>query len=272
MAFYNSLSDLLGDVGSIVKGKNPMNNAPPVNIPATGGVGGGALPIAGGPASTGQTMSAQGTDPSTDPYGTAGGDGSGAVGQDAGNAGGSGVDWGSLISAAGSVAGAVASFAKQYGTTALEAWNIYNAAQRQTQADTYAKQALSTEQGAYDAKAPLRTSGIAGMLNPAARAPNLSNLKQLTTAGSGNPFAKALPIAGVGTQSPAGIAATTPAANGLQIPGQTPGLLSGTPAVPGGAQTGSPLPIAGTNPSGRVPGSLLSGAVVKPKALPIATA
>lgn len=102
----------------------------------------------------------------------------------------------------GDIVGGIAAFAKKYGTTALEAYNIYEAAQRQAKAEGIANDAIKTATKQYADKAPLRTAGQSGMLNPSANTPDLSNIRNLSTVGSGNPFAKALPVAGVATKPP----------------------------------------------------------------------
>lgn len=132
-----------------------------------------------------------------------------------------------------SVGGDIVAFAKQYGTTALEAANIIQSAERQKQSDQYAKDALNSETASYATKAPLRTAGQAGMLNPGANTPDLSNIRNLATAGSGNPFAKSLPVAGVATKPP-----------GYDVTGK---LNTAAPSLPvAGSQ---PLP-QGITPSG----------------------
>lgn len=91
-----------------------------------------------------------------------------------------------LIDAAKGGVGAVTAFLQSHGSDLLQAAGIADSAYRETQANKYANQALSGAQSAYDAKAPLRALGIAGLSN----------------AGQGNPFATrsggALPVAGQG--------------------------------------------------------------------------
>ncbi len=120
----------------------------------------------------------------------------------------------------GGIAGDIGSFLSQHKGDILAAASVYESAQRQGKADKYAQDAIDTAKGAYDAKAPLRAAGQAGMLNPSAGAPdltalktmaagtgqqraplpmaggsNLSNIQTVAGSGSGNPFAKALPMA-----------------------------------------------------------------------------
>ncbi len=132
--------------------------------------------------------------------------------------------WGKLIlDHGGDVISAVSSFAKDHAVDALTAWNVYNSAKRQSQADDYAQGALKDTQSAYDAKAPLRTLGLAGLQNPGANVPNIDNIRNLATKGSGNPFTRGLPMAGVGVQ---------PLAPGA-IPTQNPGDPNSLPLALG---------------------------------------
>lgn len=192
MAFWNNWGDFVGDVKSIATGHNPANQAPPQHIP-TGPTGPNTLPVAPQPKSTGQgtTMSTQPVYPTLPVDDPSSGDGS-----DGGNS-----IFGEIIgfvkNHAGDIASALGDFAKKYGTTALEAYNIYQAAQRQAKSDQYGQDALNTSKDAYNAKAPLRASGIAGLMDPKANTPDLSRITALSTSKSGNPFARggALPVA-----------------------------------------------------------------------------
>lgn len=132
----------------------------------------------------------------------------------------------------GDVIGALTQFAKDHGTTALEAWNIYNAAQRGAKSDQYAQDAIKGAQSAYDAKAPLRMQGIAGLQTPFT--PDLSAINKLSTTGSGNPFAGALPMAPQG--QPGRPISAGPINN-------TP-----TPSLPGGPMGGQTLQMAPQGP------------------------
>lgn len=190
MSWYNSLGDFVGDVKAIATGHNPANQAPPQNIPT----GPNTLPVAPQPKSTGQgtTMSTQPVYP-TIPVGDP------SSGDDGSDGGSSifGEILGFVKNHAGDIVSALGDFAKKYGTTALEAYNIYQAAQRQAKSDQYGQDALNTSKDAYNAKAPLRASGIAGLLDPKAGTPDLSAITKLSTTNSGNPFARggALPVA-----------------------------------------------------------------------------
>ncbi len=120
----------------------------------------------------------------------------------------------------GGIAGDIGSFLSQHKGDILAAASVYESAQRQGKADKYGQMAIDSATKAYDAKAPLRDAGIAGMLDPSKGAPdlsalkleagqtgqqraplpmaggsNLSNIQTVAGSGSGNPFAKALPMA-----------------------------------------------------------------------------
>ena len=115
-----------------------------------GGAGGAAGSAAGGGTDTG-TGNGPGDTP--DVGNTSGGSGSGSGGSSGGifNPDGS-INWGNVLGDA-----------KGLATPALQGLAIYEAAQRQKQADQYAQGALSSEQGLFNAKAPLRALGIQGM-------------------------------------------------------------------------------------------------------------
>lgn len=254
MAWYNNLGDLVGDVGQIAQGKNPANKPPVKNIPA-GGIG--PLPMTPSPPSSGQTAlpddpinngdNGDGEFNPADPTSGTSGGGSSILGE-----------LGSAIAAGGS---ALASFLSQHGTQVLEAVQIADAAYRQTQANTYSNDALKAGQASYDSKAGLRTAGVAGMLNPGANTPNLSNIKALSTTGSGNPFANALPMAGAAAPFHGAPSGALPIATGTTNPavqagtGGTgnPALPAGTIAnLPPGATAGLPAALAG---AGMPPGT-----------------
>lgn len=137
---------------------------------------------------------------------------------------------------------------KQYGPTALEGLNIYQSAQNQGKADQYAQNAINGATDAYNAKAPLRALGIAGLQNPGANVPDLSNIRQLSTAGSGNPFAKALPVAGAATGFKAPAAPPTAAPTQGALPLALGPVAQGQPAVPSFTSPGSPYANPATNP------------------------
>ena len=141
-------------------------------------------------------------------------------------------------------------FVKAHGVDALQVAAIANQAWRQTQSDKYAKQALSGVEDRYNAKEPLRTAGMAGMLNPSANTPDLSALRTIAGPNSGNPFApKTLPVAGL--PSGQAIGQPTPTVNGAP-----PGPVY----MPGGDQTAPrPLPIQRTPMSGAIPRLPMTG-------------
>lgn len=225
MAWYNNFGDFVGDVKSIATGHNPSNNAPPEPIPAGGP---GSLPMAGGPVPTGQQVMS-----STQPvYPNIPGlpDGSSPDGQSW---------WKTLLSKApswvidGLKAGVPASidWIKNNAGSIAQAGAIGDAVYREMQANKYAGNALSLATGAYNDKAPLRTAGLAGMLNPGANTPNLAALRSLAGAGSGNPFAKGLPMAGAQAVGNHGPGAPMP------LP------LAGAPGAPGALPNGNPTPV-----------------------------
>ncbi len=96
-----------------------------------------------------------------------------------------------LLEFGGDAVKAATAFAQRYGQTALELLAIKNAADRQTQADKYATGALADTQQRFADKAGLRSSGISGLMNPGTGA-DLSSLKSMAGAQSGNPFAGAV--------------------------------------------------------------------------------
>lgn len=246
MAWYNNWGDFTGDVKHIISGQNPSNNPPPRAIPAGGPQSGVPLPMA--PVPTGQTGFG-----STQPVlpnipGVPGTDSSG------GDSGG-GIDWGSFIS---KVPGwvldglkiglpAAIDWMKKNSGTLIAGANVAEAAYRQMQADKYAGKAFDLASGAYNEKAPLRTAGIAGMLNPGANTPDLSALRMIAGAGSGNPFAKALPMAGpqaVGNHGP-GSPVPMPM-GGSTVPqnvNNVPSRLVGVPQLPGSNGTPATPPV-----------------------------
>lgn len=68
--------------------------------------------------------------------------------------------------------------------TALAAGQVANAAALGSKSGDYAKRAMDTQQASWDAKAPLRTQGIAGMQAPPKQLPQLGTIGAV-----GNPFA-----------------------------------------------------------------------------------
>lgn len=142
----------------------------------------------------------------------------------------------------GGIGSDIGSFLSQHKGDILAAASVYEAAQRQGQADKYNQMALDQAKNTYDSKAPLRLAGQAGMLNPSAGTPDLSKisalgaqanqtpipmargnpnasaLSTLATSGSGNPFAKGLPMA----SSPVAPPVTPPQAPGAPAGPQAP--------------------------------------------------
>ncbi len=284
MAWYNNIGDLAGDIKDIATGKNPSNQAPPVAIPK----GSPSLPVAGGPVATGQTGFG-----STQPVPTIGNGGLPVATDSGGDNGilGTIEGVGSSIldfvkNHGGDIIGAIGDYAKKYGTTALEAYNIYQSAQRQAQSDQYAKDALNRSTSGYDAKSGLRSSGIAGLTNPGATVPNLSHLQTLAGAQSGNPFARggALPVAA--PAGPPGRPISAGPVNNTPMPGLSPGqqLTLPAPSFHQGQSLGSfvndfggsPVPSQGTLPVALPGANLPPGAgalatgTVKPRTLPFA--
>lgn len=199
MAWYNNLGDFAGDIKDIATGHNPANTKPPVPIPNAGP----SNPYGFGAKPTGQTTST-----STQPVPTVsnGGQPITIPNADGGFDPTSVSSWAGLIAKyGGNILGAVTDFAKQHGQSVVEAYNIYNAAQRQGEADKHAKAALEGTTQRFNDKAGLRSSGIAGLMNPGSGA-DLSSLKSMAGAQSGNPFAGAvtphLPIPNAGPPKP----------------------------------------------------------------------
>lgn len=132
------------------------------------------------------------------------------------------------------------------GAAALENYN------RQKKSDEYAQKGLDfihndKGTGVYDLNAPLRDAGRAGMLNPTANAPDLSNLKRLATTGSGNPFAGApMPLNQQAPRSapPISLTPRAPVTPQMPHPVQTPVTppLSLQGPTPSPAPTGSMMP------------------------------
>lgn len=171
-----------------------------------------------------------------------------------------GVDWGKL---GGDIVGWVGAHKKDI----VDAVSAYSSYQRQNKADQLGKEAVDMAKQSYAEKAPLRVAGQSGMLNPQANAPDLSSLKagipQPTIAplpvagqnqnmrnaqgiagpGSGNPFAKPLPVAPITPTGPTG------GASGPPIPGMPGGGASPaapSPMRPIAPSAPRPLPVAGT--------------------------
>ena len=130
--------------------------------------------------------------------------------------------------------GGITGLLNSLGTTIPAIAGGINAANLQGQSQQYAQDALKTQTGLFDQTAPLRTAGIAGMLNPSTPAPGMPEIAALRQiAGTGNPFApkpSALPAGG------AAPAPNVPA--GLPTPSPVGGPQIGAPIAP----MGKPLP------------------------------
>lgn len=168
------------------------------------------------------------------------------------------VNWGAIGSD-------VVKWVKDNKDTILAGLKAYNDYGRSKKSDEYAQKALDLAEKTYASKEPLRTAGMAGMLNPSANAPDLTSLKTQGQQGatlqlaplpmastanlanaqsiaggpsSSNPFARTLPLAPAGP-------------GGVQVP--IPGLM------PTQKRQLTPLPIARdagsggmTPPTGRI--------------------
>lgn len=167
------------------------------------------------------------------------------------------IDWGGALKDVGS-------WVKDNKDTILQGLSAINQYQRSQKSDEYAKRALDLATKSYDAKAPLREAGQAGMLNPQANTPdlsalgaqgqaglgymapspiplakgNLANAQQL--AGAGNPFAKRLPLAPPAPTPQAPAIPTLPLAT-MPVKPPTPGAP--IPQTPGAPPTAA-LPLA----------------------------
>src|SRR5690242_8549057 len=78
------------------------------------------------------------------------------------------IDWGKI----GSDLGSVAKWIGDHKEDILTGLNVVNQYNRGQESEKYAKQALADAQKSYDERAPLRAAGIAGMLDPSAKAPD----------------------------------------------------------------------------------------------------
>ena len=169
------------------------------------------------------------------PFAIAGGGAAGAGGDVAGAGGGSNVIQELLDAAKGGV-GEITSFLQNHGSDLLQAAGIADSAYRETQANKYAGQALQTAQDAYNAKAPLRALGIAGLQN----------------AGQGNPFAtrtaQPLPIAGPAGPGPS-------PTDVLNLTGAN--TQTGGPHIP--RNPAIPLAPVGPNVGGSIPPMRIAG-------------
>lgn len=131
----------------------------------------------------------------------------------------------------------ITSLLSSLGTTIPGILGGINAANLQGQSQQYAQDALATQEANWNQEAPLRTAGIAGLLNPSTPAPGVGNLAALNTAASkGNPFATAVPLPSPSAvNSTASVVSGTPATPTTGLP--TPSPLGTQPPVP-------PLPVS----------------------------
>lgn len=208
------------------------------------------------------------------------------------------IDWGK--------AGADAwKWVKDNKQTILDGLSAYNAYQRQNQSDKWATEGLDLAKQEWERKAPLRDAGMAGMLDPMSRTPDLSALsaqgqnglgvmapipiapstanlnaaQKIAGPGSGNPFGKAaLPVAPIAPpSSPTGMPSTPPVGPRPLTPRPiTPLPVAGRPtAAPVVTGTPSGLPVAQSGPIAAGPQNRpFGGMVPNPRAkiapLPIA--
>lgn len=190
------------------------------------------------------------------------------------------IDWGKI-------GGDLTGFLSAHKGDILAAASVYESAQRQGKADKYGQMAIDSATKAYDAKAPLRDAGIAGMLDPSKGAPdisalktqagqtgqlraplpmsggtNLPNIQNVAGAGSGNPFAKALPMAQAPQMPKPQTAGPLPLSPQPGFPTNTPPTSPPVdaqhPIAPPNKPTIQPLPIGtpgtGLTGPGAVPG------------------
>jgi hypothetical protein len=182
------------------------------------------------------------------------------------------IDWGGALKDVGS-------WVNNNKDTILQGLAAYNAYQRSQKSDEYANKAIEGLTKSYAAKEPLRVAGQAGLLNPQANTPDLSalstagqrgssltaplpvapnatnftNAQQLAGPLSGNPFAKALPVAHAPTPTPIAPPLPAPPIPVAQIPSTPPITPSPTPAPLPVAPSVIPalnLPAGATQPSG----------------------
>lgn len=190
------------------------------------------------------------------------------------------VDWGKIGSDA-------IQWVKDNKDTILEGLSAYESYQRQQKSDQYAQQGLDLATKEYAGREPLRIAGQAGMLDPSAKAPDLSalktqaagtgqlraplpmsggtnlpNIQTVAGAGSGNPFAKALPMAQAPQMPKPQTAGPLPLSPSPGFPTNTPPssppVDAQRPMVPPDKKTIQPLPIGtpgtGLTGPGAVPG------------------
>jgi hypothetical protein len=198
----------------------------------------------------------------------------------------------------GAVGSDLVGFIKDHGKDILSGLTAYENYSRRNKADQLGQQALKDAETAYNApgQVALRTAGTAGMLDPSAKAPDLTRLGTMATAGqglaapqpiplgqsranlstvagsgSGNPFAKALPMA----PPPTAPSLPTPATPAPYLPSKPQGAIPmaggpvtpGTPPVaPSGPVGGPPTPPAMLPPGARNAPALASPIPLAPQA------
>lgn len=194
------------------------------------------------------------------------------------------IDWGKL-------GGDIVGWVKNNKDTILSGLNVYNQYQRSQKSDEYAQKAVDLKQKSFDAKEPLRLAGQAGMLNPQANTPDISNLRAMANraptqmalpvglntqnaqnaqriAGpqSGNPFSTALPVAPPSTPANGPMPSPSGSGAGPARPGFTPQPrpVPRPVAIPGA--TAQPLPLS---PEDMMPRPPLSGIGRRIAPLPI---
>jgi len=146
----------------------------------------------------------------------------------------------------------IPSLLNDVGTTIPAIAGAANAANLQAQAQQYAQDAVNTQKGQYASQAPLRTAGMAGLLNPSTPAPGLPAIQALNTAAAkGNPFATAVPL----PSAPANptVSASQAPPTGLPTPapvgGNTTISVQPKPTVPTGLPAPQPVAAGGAGPS-----------------------
>jgi hypothetical protein len=172
----------------------------------------------------------------------------------------------------------------------LAGLSAYNSYERQNKGDQLGQQAVNDAKAQYATQAPLRAAGMAGMLNPSANTPNLTRLGTMATAGgglaapqpiplgqnranlstvsgsgSGNPFAKALPLAPAPMTAPS---LPTPATPAPYLPSKPQGAIpmAGGPVTPGTPPVAPSGPVGGppTPPAMLPPGARNAPALATP--------
>lgn len=253
------------------------------NTPTAPGLPGGQSPLplaqsGGSPFSTAQLQSAFGSAGLSDIWstigniaGTIGGDVMSVLGKILPHNAEGGIDWGAI----GGDIKSLGSWLSAHKADIIDGLNAYNQYTRSQQSDKYAKAALAGAKETYDAKAPLRVAGQAGMLDPSAKAPDLTalkaqgqqgltlsmaqvptqdpgqaqglaNLRNLAGQNSGNTFGKTLPLASAAPTPP------TPPTSGPPNIARPPLPIAAPPRrpepFPGQGQIFAPTPPTSPSP------------------------